>query len=321
MPWSIATPRRACSPAATSRRAPRLALQPRAGGRASGGSAAAGPAGSAASWISATSRSSASCRLRSWVRKRCALITRTPSWVSRRPASRSSRSGPLRQGGRAADVEPQLDRGLHLVDVLPAGSGRTHEAHLELALVQRDIRRDLDHARHPSRSRGRRSLRDRGPRDSWSTRSARGRPRTAAKQWGRSHDHPHRRHRPRFRGRHHPGPDPLPRMDRRRLGGPVLASQGLHAGLHHRARLHGQDQARVRQARREDHRHQRRPGRGPSSLGQGHRGDPGPRPELPDDRRPRAQDRQALRHAAGRRRRQLRPAARPPTTPPCATCS
>ena len=31
----------------------------------------------------------------------------------------------------------------------------------------------------------------------------------------------------------------------------VLASKGFHPGLHHRARLHGQDQARVRQARRQ----------------------------------------------------------------------
>ena len=44
-------------------------------------------------------------------------------------------------------------------------------------------------------------------------------------------------------------------------GRAVLAPQGLHAGLHHRARLHGQDQARVRQARRQDHRPLGRPGR------------------------------------------------------------
>ena len=42
--------------------------------------------------------------------------------------------------------------------------------------------------------------------------------------------------------------DQLPRLDRRQLGRPVLAPEGLHPGLHHRARLHGQDQARVRQA-------------------------------------------------------------------------
>ena len=35
------------------------------------------------------------------------------------------------------------------------------------------------------------------------------------------------------------------------VGGALLAPEGLHTGLHDRARLHGQDQARVRQARRE----------------------------------------------------------------------
>ena len=43
------------------------------------------------------------------------------------------------------------------------------------------------------------------------------------------------------------------------LGRAVLASEGFHAGLHHRARLHGADQAGIRQTRREDHRAQRRP--------------------------------------------------------------
>ena len=62
------------------------------------------------------------------------------------------------------------------------------------------------------------------------------------------------RHRARFRGRDHRGPDPLPRLDRRLVGGAVLAPEGLHAGLHDRARLHGEDQAGVRQAQREDHR-------------------------------------------------------------------
>src|SRR5262249_7487365 len=46
----------------------------------------------AASRISSVSRSSASARLRSWVRWLCAVITSTPSRVSRRPASRSSRA-------------------------------------------------------------------------------------------------------------------------------------------------------------------------------------------------------------------------------------
>ena len=44
-------------------------------------------------------------------------------------------------------------------------------------------------------------------------------------------------------------------------GRAVLAPQGFHAGLHHRARLHGQAQAGIRQARRQDHRPVGRPGR------------------------------------------------------------
>ncbi len=40
----------------------------------------------------------------------------------------------------------------------------------------------------------------------------------------------------------------------------------------------------------------------PLQVGEGHRGDPGPRRHLPDDRRSRAQGRDRLRHAAGRRR-------------------
>ena len=44
-------------------------------------------------------------------------------------------------------------------------------------------------------------------------------------------------------------------------------------------------------------------------------------PNYPDDRRPRPQDRQALRHAAGRRSASPAKAAPPPTTRPCATSS
>src|SRR5205807_548200 len=54
------------------------------------------------------------------------------------------------------------------------------------------------------------------------------------------------RYRARFRSRDHRGPDPVPRLDRRLLGRAVLAPQELHACVHDRARLHGQDQARVR---------------------------------------------------------------------------
>ena len=46
----------------------------------------------------------------------------------------------------------------------------------------------------------------------------------------------------------------------------------------------------------------RRPGDQPLQVGQGHRGDARPRRHLSDDRRSRAQGRDRLRHAAGRRR-------------------
>ena len=47
-----------------------------------------GGGGSAALRMSAISRSSASARFISCERKPCAVITSTPSWVSREPASR-----------------------------------------------------------------------------------------------------------------------------------------------------------------------------------------------------------------------------------------
>ena len=80
------------------------------------------------------------------------------------------------------------------------------------------------------------------------------------------------------------GRDQLPRLDWRLVGRAVLAPRAFDAGLHDRTRLHGVDQAGVRQARREDHRHLDRPGRG-------HRewstdiGDTRHRDELPDHRR------------------------------------
>ena len=58
-----------------------------------------------------------------------------------------------------------------------------------------------------------------------------------------------------------------------------------------------------------------------AQLGEGHRGDAGRRPELPDDRRRRLQRLEAVRHAAGRACPAIRPTARPPTTRRCATSS
>jgi alkyl hydroperoxide reductase subunit AhpC len=37
-------------------------------------------------------------------------------------------------------------------------------------------------------------------------------------------------------------------VDRQRLGDPVLSSEGFHAGLHDRARLHGRSETGIRQA-------------------------------------------------------------------------
>src|SRR5205809_829283 len=77
----------------------------------------------------------------------------------------------------------------------------------------------------------------------------------------------------------------------------LFPSEGFHTGLHHRARLHGEAQAGVRQAERE--------GRGPvggssgqaQHMVQGHRGDAGPRAELSDDWRSHISDLETLRYA------------------------
>ena len=52
--------------------------------------------------------------------------------------------------------------------------------------------------------------------------------------------------------------------------------------------------AGIREAQHQDHRPQRGPGDQPRQVGGGHRGDAGPQGELPDDRRPGAEDRQAV---------------------------
>ena len=57
-----------------------------------------------------------------------------------------------------------------------------------------------------------------------------------------------RRHGAGLRGRDDRRADQVPRLDRRLVGRALLASEGLHAGLHDRARLHGEDQAGVRPA-------------------------------------------------------------------------
>ena len=105
------------------------------------------------------------------------------------------------------------------------------------------------------------------------------------------------------------------------VGRAVLASEGLHAGVHHRARLHGADQAGVRQARRQDHRPLGRSGREPCEVGERHQGDARLRAELSDDRRHRSLDLEGLGHAAGELRTATLPSAPRWTIRPCATCS
>src|SRR5262245_14853298 len=65
-----------------------------------------GVGGTAARRISSTRRASASSRLRSWVRWRCAVITRTPSLVRRLPARRSSRV----RTASSSDGEPRTSK-------------------------------------------------------------------------------------------------------------------------------------------------------------------------------------------------------------------
>ena len=84
------------------------------------------------------------------------------------------------------------------------------------------------------------------------------------------------------------------------MGRPVLTPEGLHARVHDRARLHGLDPARVREAQRQGDRPVGRLDRRPRRLGQGHRGDAGPRAQLPDHRRRRLQRLEAVRDAPGR---------------------
>ena len=82
------------------------------------------------------------------------------------------------------------------------------------------------------------------------------------------------------------------------MGGAVLAPQGLHAGLHDGARLHGPDQAGVRPQERQDRRPLRRYDQRPRGVGEGHRGDAGRGAQLSDYRGRRFQRLKDLRHAA-----------------------
>ena len=101
-----------------------------------------------ASRNSSSRRSMASARLRSWVRKRWAWITITPSLVMRWPASRLSRSGGVFRQRDLARVETQLGGGRELVDVLPARTGGADKADLDVVLVDRKVAGDPQHGVH-----------------------------------------------------------------------------------------------------------------------------------------------------------------------------
>ena len=87
----------------------------------------------------------ASARLRSWVRKRWAWITITPSLVMRWPASRFSRAAASAGSAIRLRIEAQLGRGRELVDVLPARPGGADEADLDVVLVDREVAGNPQH--------------------------------------------------------------------------------------------------------------------------------------------------------------------------------
>ena len=92
------------------------------------------------------SRARAASRFCAWVRCSRLSISSTPSLVMRLPASATSRILDLGRQRRRVDVEAQLHGRRHLVDVLPAGAGRAHEPLVDLAVVEDEGRRDLQHA-------------------------------------------------------------------------------------------------------------------------------------------------------------------------------
>src|SRR5580704_3638797 len=74
----------------------------------------------------------------------------------------------------------------------------------------------------------------------------------------------------------------------------IFTPERLYPRLHHRTRLHGRVAARIREAKLQDYRAERGPGKQSRKVGSGYRRDSGPQGELPDDRRPGTQSRQAL---------------------------
>ena len=112
------------------------------------------------------------------------------------------------------------------------------------------------------------------------------------------------RRRPELHRRDHRGHGHALRLPRRQLGHALLPPQGLHPGVHHRARRLRQAQGRVRRAQREVDRDQRGPARLPQGLGRRtSRRRRAPRPNYPLDRRPRQEGRRPLRHDPPERER------------------
>jgi hypothetical protein len=94
--------------------------------------------------IRSTSRSSASCRLRAV----SAGVDHQHAVAGHPPAGQRGQAlaDLVGQRGRVGRVEPELDGRGNLVDVLPARARGADELHLDLALVQHNVRRDANHA-------------------------------------------------------------------------------------------------------------------------------------------------------------------------------
>lgn len=92
----------------------------------------------------------------------------------------------------------------------------------------------------------------------------------------------------------------------RRLNRFVLTPQELYASVHDRARNNGRDRARIRETRRQNHRHLSRSRFGSCEVAGGHKSRHWPYSGLPADRGSGPQDCQAIPDAARCGRQQLR---------------
>jgi len=97
--------------------------------------------------MSSTSRSRASARLRSWLRKRWASITSTPSLViALAGEAHQARLHIRRQTGRSGDVEASSTAGVETLLTFCRRRG-AHETLLQLGLIESDGSGDSNHAR------------------------------------------------------------------------------------------------------------------------------------------------------------------------------